>query len=867
MFGRLTRGTVASATLLVAAAASFSPLVTHANAALVSTIPSHYFTVVDSGGVNDENGGSQLELTQMGRDDTDASFYQLFWSWDATDFTSQTGDACALFDSDGDGKVDYNVCAQVQNGSTSGTIVQTNASPTAHSCDNKWTDRCGNPQDVTPGAGQLVAGPIEDLSNTGGNLVTATDPFAGQNGAADSPNDSTIAAKISKSLLPSGAQLVNVCDYESIANGGNNNPNDCIVNPGGGFLSIVKDTTGGDGTFDFTVGDADNSPTSLDRPVTTSSGTGTADPASLIIGSKAAVTETVPSGWLLSGAACKLQGGDSTGTYDSATNKVTGISIESGSITTCTFHDAKADPELTLDKTTTSTGYSAPGDELDYSYLLTNSGNVTLDKPYTVSDDVIDGAGGSVSCPDTPDSLAPGDSVTCTASYDVVQSDIDAGSVHNTATATAQYNGDDVTSNQDDVTIDADTNPGLTLDKSSTDTGYSAPGDVLTYKYALTNSGNVTLSAPYTVDDDVVNGAGGTVDCPSTPATLAPGDEVDCSATYTVTQADVDNGSVYNTATGHATLGDGTVDSNPDSVQIDAQQDAALGLVKTADDQSYDHVGQTLHYTYTLTNTGNVTLSKPYAVNDDLITDPASIDCSAGPDTLAPGDHFDCTGTYQVTQADLDNGSVTNIATATATWVESTVTSNQDSATVPAAQSPSLGLVKSVDKSSVDYGGTLTYTLVATNTGNVTLAGVVVKDAIPAGTTYVDGSASPAAIASFGSGSVSWAVGTLAPGESSSALTFQVTVDKPAFDPTVGLPVEVIKNVGVVSSDLVEPTTSNRVRTPVVAVLGEKVVRRPPPPTLPFTGAALEPAGATVVAALLIGLGILLTSRRRRPTS
>ena len=80
-------------------------------APLSVTIPSNFFTVVDSGGANDEV--SQNDLTQMGRDDSDSSVFKLFWSWDSTDDwtgTGQTGDACALFDTDGDGKINGRGC-------------------------------------------------------------------------------------------------------------------------------------------------------------------------------------------------------------------------------------------------------------------------------------------------------------------------------------------------------------------------------------------------------------------------------------------------------------------------------------------------------------------------------------------------------------------------------------------------------------------------------------------------------------------------------------------------------------------------------------------------------------------------------------
>ena len=99
--------------------------------------------------------------------------------------------------------------------------------------------------------------------------------------------------------------------------------------------------------------------------------------------------------------------------------------------------------------------------------------------------------------------------------------------------------------------------PALTLDKTVAESSYDSVGDILTYSYKLTNSGNVTLAAPYSVDDDKT-----TVTCPATPATLAPLAFVTCSATYAVTQADIDAGFVTNVAMGHGMWGEIEIDSN-----------------------------------------------------------------------------------------------------------------------------------------------------------------------------------------------------------------------------------------------------------------------------------------------------------------
>ena len=92
--------------------------------------------------------------------------------------------------------------------------------------------------------------------------------------------------------------------------------------------------------------------------------------------------------------------------------------------------------------------------------------------------------------------------------------------------------------------------------------------------------------------------------------------------------------------------------------------------------------------------------------------------------SLAPGGTLKCTATYTITQADLNSGSVTNIATATAKFGETTVTSNQDTATVNAVQNPEMTLVKSASPSTYDTPARRSATATwSKNIGNVTLPG------------------------------------------------------------------------------------------------------------------------------------------------
>jgi len=89
----------------------------------------------------------------------------------------------------------------------------------------------------------------------------------------------------------------------------------------------------------------------------------------------------------------------------------------------------------------------------------------------------------------------------------------------------------------------------------------------------------------------------------------------------------------------------------------------ALTITKSASPSSYNAVGQPITYTYTVTNSGNVDLTG-LQLTDDHVTGSITLQNSGKTVTsLSPGDQATGTATYQITQSNLDFGSVTNTAT------------------------------------------------------------------------------------------------------------------------------------------------------------------------------------------------------------
>jgi uncharacterized repeat protein (TIGR01451 family) len=344
------------------------------------------------------------------------------------------------------------------------------------------------------------------------------------------------------------------------------------------------------------------------------------------------------------------------------------VAVSAADLVTCSITDTAIPASLALTASAAAPvdvngdGLTDSGDTIAYAFTVTNTGPVSLSNV-----GVTDRSGGSVTCLAT--TLAPSDTTTCATDspYVVTAADVTAGTVHNVATATGSLAGGTTISSAP-VSTDTPTTapaPSLALTKLATINDVNGDfqidlGDTVSWAFKVTNSGNVPLSSVSIADN-----LAGSVTCPAT--SLAPGAQTTCSATvsHTITQADVDAGVVENTATAQAIDPDGHPVVSPSSTtDTPVQHRAAVsgvlrGVVTDANNDGSTDAGDTIAYTMTVHNSGQVTL------NSVSVTSTAgSFACPGTP--LAPGDDAGCIAPtpYTITAADVAAGRVTNTATA-----------------------------------------------------------------------------------------------------------------------------------------------------------------------------------------------------------
>jgi uncharacterized repeat protein (TIGR01451 family) len=201
---------------------------------------------------------------------------------------------------------------------------------------------------------------------------------------------------------------------------------------------------------------------------------------------------------------------------------------------------------LTLTTSANPTTYSQVGQTITYTYVIKNSGNVTLGPAqFTVSDSHISTT--PINCGAADTSLAPNETVSCTANYAITEADMTAGSVTNIATASGGGAGSSQSASAI-ITRSTVTTPTLTLVSAASPLLFNQAGQVITYTYVIKNSGATTIGpAQFTISDSLVNP--NPINCGAADTILVPEGMVTCTATYAITEVDMTAGSVTNNAT------------------------------------------------------------------------------------------------------------------------------------------------------------------------------------------------------------------------------------------------------------------------------------------------------------------------------
>ena len=277
----------------------------------------------------------------------------------------------------------------------------------------------------------------------------------------------------------------------------------------------------------------------------------------------------------------------------------------------------------------------------------------------------------------------------------------------------------------------------LVVNKSYYDSGPYRLDDLVTFSILVTNiyddAQTITLSEieDVTLSDSIFTSVEG-------------GAARTTTATYKITEADILRGEFTNTVT--ATIGNYTYTAET-SVETE-EPNGHLSIEKTVlNAQEKYGLGEVIHYQLNLLNDGNLTITN-ILLKDELTGDVWTIS------SLAPGESKPFLASYTVTEANILNKEIINIATA------------QGSS--PNEDEPDVLVTPGIDTESVDDpNGELTiilsssvqnnesiasnriyYTVQVTNTGNLTLTSITVQKDLTGDLWTID-SLAPSATQSF----------------------------------------------------------------------------------------------------------------------
>jgi LPXTG-site transpeptidase (sortase) family protein len=170
--------------------------------------------------------------------------------------------------------------------------------------------------------------------------------------------------------------------------------------------------------------------------------------------------------------------------------------------------------------------------------------------------------------------------------------------------------------------------PELSLVKTASPQTYDAVGQTITYTFVATNTGGVSLSN-VNITDPLV-GLSALTCLPAAGSTLAPTASMSCTGTRAITQDDLNNGSVLNTATVTGTPLVGPNVSASADEKVTGSQSPSIVVTKTVNPTSVPETGGDVTFTFVVHNSGNVSLTITSLTDDKFGTLTGDADCKVG---------------------------------------------------------------------------------------------------------------------------------------------------------------------------------------------------------------------------------------------
>ncbi|WPR70461.1 MBG domain-containing protein [Flavobacterium sp. NG2] len=421
-------------------------------------------------------------------------------------------------------------------------------------------------------------------------------------------------------------------------------------------------------------------------------------------------------------------------------------------------------------------GITNVGDKIIYSFVVTNTGSSII-RNISITDNNVQVIGGPIDL-----GIGESDERSFSAEYLINQEDINRGFVYNLALAKGNPpTGNEVEATSTDPTpctscpkdpectnctitvLNQSPSISITKDGTYVDTnndGKTNVGDIISYKFVVTNTGNLPLTNVTVTDTNAVV-SGGPI------ATLAVGvsDTTTFSAVHAITQADIDKGIVYNLALATGTPPKGepitatstdptpctSCPKDPDCLDCTItllNQDPKVvvtldGTFVDANNNGIADVGEVVNYKIIVVNEGNVTLTD---VTVSQTFPQLTISGSIPTLEVNASNSTSITGSHILTQTDIDAGYVYTQVTTQGTPPQGEVVTDASSDPTPCASCPvnpdcvnctitpvpqkaELVVVKKSNTPAYSsVGDIINYTIQVQNTGNVTLFNIKVTD-------------------------------------------------------------------------------------------------------------------------------------------